>query len=148
MIQPVVLVHDPMYVLPMALGAAAFVSTTLLEVGDFLSNETGVVLMDLVTENATFIGISGGKTNTLMTAADYIPVYLKCIIEVDATSATYAVGAGLKYTSKNALVADSNVDTIAWCWDYDTATRTRIKALIDVPLLSYANGVIFDAATL
>ncbi len=138
--QPVVIMHDPMYMVEYNLGAAAFVAATLLEVGDFVVEDTGVVLMDAVTEDVALVGISAAKTNTLQALTTKIPVYMKCIIEVDVTSAAYALGDALKYTSKNTLVADADANTIAWVFDYSTATRTRIQALINVPNL----GIVAD----
>lgn len=133
--------YDPLYVISLPVGAAA------LEQGDLLSFESStVVLFDLAAENVTFVGMGGGKSAA--STGDFIDVYMKCWADMALTSATYALGAGLKYTSKNTLVADGNADTIGWVWDFNTATRTRGKVYFNVPLLSQTSGYLFDIVTI
>lgn len=139
--QPEVIRYEPAYVMSLPVGAVA------LEQGDLLSFESNaVVLMDLVTEDASFIGISGGKCDTA-SAGTYIDVYLRCIVDIALVSATYAIGAGVKYSAKNTLVADSDANTIGWIWDFNTATRTRGKVLIDIPALGIPADKLFNTVS-
>ena len=135
--QPKVVAWEHQYVLSLP------VSTVALEQGDLLSFESNVVvLMDAATEDATFVGVSGGKTDG-SNAGDYIDIYTKCLVDIQLASATYALGAGLKYSAKNTLVADGDANTIAHIWDFNTATRTRGKVLIDIPALGIPADKLF-----
>lgn len=139
--QPVIRWFDPAFVIDLP------VSTVALDVGDFLSWESSaLVLMDAVGENATFVGIAMGACVVTVDSGNYIPVATKCIIECDLTSASYVIGAGLLYTSKNTLAAaTSGADQIAWLFDND-GTLTRANVLIDVPNLCITGGtsVLFE----
>lgn len=134
--QPVIRWFDPSCVIDLP------VSTVALDVGDFLSWESSVlVLFDLVTEDATFIGISMGGCRATVDDGKYIPVATKCIIECDLTSAAYTIGQGLLWTSDNTLATagGSGVNQIAWLFDND-GTHTRANVLIDVPALNVSAG--------
>jgi len=106
-------------------------TSTNLEKGDLLSYESNAaVLVDAATEDATFIGYAVNQVSSDFSEPDRIVAGLKGIVEYDATSATYGAGAGLKYTSENAVVADGGANTIAWAAEYKTGTR--LATLIDV----------------
>lgn len=146
MIQPVVTHFDPFYIRSFALHADAIVASTVLQVGDLLRYESaGLGIFDTVSEDTTFIGVSAGKTTTTMVATDLVPVYLKCIVDIDLTSANYNCGDGLIYTSKNTLVDDSGSNTIAWFFGKDLDTIVRGSVLIDVPLLGASAAKLFTA---
>jgi hypothetical protein len=123
MIQPVVTNYDPMRILSLPFGAVAMVP------GDLASYESAaIVLVDAAGENITFMGICGGKRNA---TGDHVPIYTKCIVDIDLTSAAYTIGQGLVYTSKNTLVDHGSADTIAWFWDLP-ATVARGKVIVDI----------------
>lgn len=137
--QPVVVQYDEMMVISLPLGSVA------LDTGDFIDFDTNAcILMNADSEDNQFVGISGGKRKN---TGDMIPVYTRCIIEVDCTSASYALGAGLKYTSKNTVVADSNANTIGWSAYNYTSSVTRIRMYINVAVLGAAADKLFDTVS-
>ena len=111
-------------------------STVDLERGDLLSYESSVaVLMDTVTEDSTFCGVALTQYSDNYRAPQQVVAALVCMVEIDATSATYDVFDGLKLASSNTLVADGSANTIAWCAEIETSAASRIKAYINVPAL-------------
>ena len=105
-------------------------SATEIEVGDFISYESNLAtLLDAAGDSDTFAGIAASRSTNGDTTD--LEVWTKCVIYCDTTSATYTIGQGLTYTSENALVDDSDADTLAWSLEYGT-TKTRLKVLIDV----------------
>ncbi len=110
-------------------------ATTVLEVGDLLYATTlYAAALAKATYDAKFIGIAA--ESSLATESNDIDVLLKCILDIDVTSASYSVGEGLKYTSDNTLVDDGDANTIAWVHENKTgAVATRVKVMIDVPVL-------------
>jgi len=117
-------------------------SATVITKGQLVSWESNKgVLMDLVTEDATFIGVA--YTETRNGETDDIVVCQNCVVEIDSTSAAYNnVGAGLKYAAGDAstaysLVDDGGANTIAWNHKAMGASAvTRIQARVNVPALS------------
>jgi len=121
--------------------AAPVASTLALAQGDLVSYEANTtVAVDAAAEDASFLGYMVNATIADQDEPDQAIVGLRGIIEYDATSATYTIGAGLKYTSKNAVVADGGSDTIAWSAEYGTA-QTRLDVIIDVIALGKLFGV-------
>lgn len=115
-------------------------SSTALEPGDFASLESNaIVLMDTVTEDATFAGLVLNRTTSDFAEPDKAVVGQIVLARCDCTSATYSVSAGLKYTSENALVADGSANTIAWSHQYAASAVTRLIAFFNV----YALGKLF-----
>ena len=101
-----------------------------LQIGDLLKLTAGEIeKMAADTDDATFIGICG-TLSADAAGPSQILVYLKCVIQMPMTSATYLAGAGLKWVSA-ALVADGAANTIAHAWDSGT-TVTTLRVLIDV----------------
>ena len=110
-------------------------STVALNQGDLVSYEANTtVLMDAATEDATFHGYMINSTISDQDEPDQAVVGMKGIVQYDTTSATYAIGDGLKYTAKKKLVADSNANTIAFAAEYGTS-KTRLDTIIDVVAL-------------
>ena len=78
-----------------------------------------VEAMDLVTEDATFVGVAfTGHSLNPDDFRDRVTVLEKCEIQIDVVSADYIRGAPLKYssgdaTTDQALVADGGSNTIA-----------------------------------
>lgn len=110
-------------------------STVVFKIGWPVSWESNTAVnMDAATEDATFLGLAetfheNGDTRDLVCG-------LKLIAEFDCSSATFDVGAGLKYSAGSAsvaysLVADGSANTIANAWGYQ-ATVTRVVVDIDV----------------
>ncbi len=121
--------------------ASPVASTLALAQGDLVSYEANTtVAVDAATEDGTFLGYMVNATIADQDEPDQAIVGLRGIIEYDATSATYTIGEGLKYTSKNAVVADGGSDTIAWSAEYGTA-QTRLDVIIDVIALGKLFGV-------
>ena len=111
-------------------------ATVALNQGDLVSYESNTtVLLDAGTEDATFHGYMINSPIADQDEPDRAVTGLKGIVEYDSTSATYAVGDGLKYTSKNALVADGAANTLAFSAEYGT-TKTRLTTIIDVIALN------------
>lgn len=135
--QPGILYWDNNYTLDLPCGSVA------LKPGDLLSWESNaIVKMDLVTEDTTFAGVCGGKCGTT-DAGKLLPVYLKCWINIDLTSAVYTLGQGLMWAAANQLV-DHGVtpaNTIARYWGKTSGTITRGKVFVDVPAI----GKLFEA---
>ena len=105
---------------------------------DFISVESNLaVLMDAVTEDATF----GGLSNDVHVASDAnqkltIVLLMKCVATVDCTSDTYILGAPVMYTSANAVVDATSATTLGWTHKYSGSSAvTRLDVLFDVPLL-------------
>jgi len=97
------------------------------------------VLMDLVSDDATFLGIANGNIvastgGAADETAGVIEVLLECIIECDSTSATYTPGQDVKYAGENAVVDAGSNDTIMWSLE-SKATATRLICLVDVVAL-------------
>lgn len=123
------------------------VGATAIEEGDLLCwNATNVLPMTADTDDATFIGVAGGKCGTGQ-SGDYIPVYTRCTVKIAADSATYNLGAGLKWSADNQVVADGNANTIGWVFDNGSGTRTTISMLIDTVLLGLAADKRFDTVS-
>ena len=118
---------------------AEVASATVLEKGFFISYESNkAVVMDLVTDDATFLGICNDDSANGDT--DDVEVLLKCEIRVDVVSATYSILQGLKYSAGSAtvdykLVDDGSANTIAFSLEEKTSAVTRLKVLIDVVAL-------------
>lgn len=142
-----VLHYDPMWTLSLPVGAVA------LGVGDLVSYESAAaVLMDAVTESATFVGVSNGKVAAGSTGT-YIPIFPRCIVEISLSSSTYNLGEALIYASKNTLAtATAGENAIGWLYQPDTGTVTSGKVLFDVPALAptaagTAAAFLFEAVT-
>ena len=135
MVQPRIL-HDTNAIAPAHIWTLPG-STVDLDRGDFLSYESdAAVLMDTVTEDATFIGIAMNNYTSGDRVPQQVVAALVCMIECDVTSATYSIGDGLKYTSKNTLVADGSANTIAFAAkDESGSAATRTKVYVNVPAL-------------
>ena len=108
-------------------------AATAVVAGDLISVESSAAtVMNGATDDATF----GGVATTAHAANENLPtnvvLALQCVAVYDCTSAQHALGAGLKWTSANTLVADGGADTIAWAHKYMIATGTEVDALIDV----------------
>jgi len=115
-------------------------STVALNQGDLASYESNTtVLLDAATEDASFLGYMINSTIADQDEPDSAVVGLKGIVQYDSTSATYAIGAGLKYTAKNKVVADGGANTLAHAAEYGT-TKTRLDVIIDVIALGKLFG--------
>ena len=119
--------------------------TTAINVGDFVMVDTGntykVVPLSATASNAVFCGISLTKILATEQNGSPVQVLMKGLIKCPLTAAAYTIGNGLKaviVSSKvSALVADGDVDTIAW-FAGDDAGSSNISTgvvLIDIPLL-------------
>ncbi len=110
-------------------------TATVLEAGDLLYGSKGkAYAITKATHDILFAGIAG--ESSLATESNDITVYIKCIIDIDVTAASYYVGAELRYTSDNALVAAGS-QALAWAHENIVgSTAARIKVLVDVPLLA------------
>jgi hypothetical protein len=136
MAQPRIVNHESMYVKSLPLHADAILTATLIKFGDLVRYESaGVGLFDTATEEEKFLGVAMGTTLTTMVAAtDYIPVAMKCIVEIDLSSANYDFGDQLGYAATaNTLCAraTTTTPTIAWFWGRDEDSITRGLVLID-----------------
>ncbi len=119
-----------------------FVATaTVIEPGDLLYASVGKVYAVAASTIASkFVGISGEGSSASEFKA--ITVHLRCIITIDVTAASYYVGAGVKYKSDNAMQADSGSNTMAWAHENVVgSTATRIKVLIDAPMIAGLYGL-------
>lgn len=120
--------------------AAARGASTALEPGDFASLESNaIVLMDTVTEDATFIGLVLNRTTSDFAEPDQAVVGQIVLARTDCTSATYTVSAGLKYGAENSVVADGGANTIGWSHEYAASAVTRLSSFYNV----YALGKLF-----
>ena len=90
------------------------------------------VLLNADTEDATFAGFA----MTVHAADEALPnevtVALKGQVIYDCTSAAYDTGAGVKYVSLNAVVADGGANTLAWAASLEASAVTRLRTLVDV----------------
>ena len=133
--QPIIKQWDPMAVINLKVGAVA------LNMGDLCSYETqAVVLMDLVTEDATFCGVAGGRCGTT-DAGLYIPIFTKCIVRMNLASATYDFGNTLLYSAKNTLADAATVNSVGSYWDVYGTTLTAGDVYFDIQNL----GKLFEA---
>lgn len=120
------------------------VASTAIEEGDLLCwDGSGLVPMAAAGDDATFVGCAGGKCGT-GDSGTYIPVYTKCMVKIAADSATYNLGAGLKWSADNQVVADGNANTIGWVFDNGSGTRTTVTMLVNVVLLGAKADKLFD----
>lgn len=138
--QPVIVRYDPLSVISLPVGSVA------VDTGDLVTLESNaIVLMDRANvEEVLFVGICGGKRGR---TGDMLPIYTRCIISIDVTSATYGLGNGLKYTSKNTLVADGDADTIGWAFEDNSSSSSRILVYINVPELGLAADHLWDTVS-
>lgn len=122
------------FVLPANIMEVPCSTSLAIESGALVSYESNTaVYMDLVTEDATFIGVC---SQACPTAQDFVLVALAGVIEIDCTSAAYGMLSGLKYSAGSAstdysLVADGSANTIMFAAKY-YASATRIRAIFDV----------------
>jgi len=123
--------------LPIATAAA-------LTRGEFGSYESDtVVAMGAATDDATFCGINISNHPASTTGnPNEVSIALKCQIEGSVTSASYSLGAGLKWAASKTMVADGDANTIAWSAELGTSV-TSLKILIDVLALHK----VFDAVS-
>ena len=114
-------------------------TTTVLKKGWLLSLESNAITnMNLVGEHSTFAGVA--YTNHATGDPHDVTALLKCMLSIDNTSATFDLGAGLKYSAGSAstiykLVADGSADTMANAARIYTSAVTRMDVFIDVPAL-------------
>lgn len=114
-------------------------STTVVDVGDFISVESSkATLMNAATDDATFAGIAISKHESGNT--DDVVVALDCVIEVDCVSATYTLGAGVKYNAGSATVDykvedDAGANTVGWSHRVYSSAVTRMEVRINAPVL-------------
>ena len=129
MAQPVILAYDVKDVL-----RAPITSTAVITKGDLVDvTASGYIYkMDAAGDDATFVGLALDSSATAETTE--VAFAYKCIAEIDALSASYRVGAGLKYSAANSLVDDGGANTICWVAKNTTAA-TRINILVDAPAL-------------
>lgn len=108
---------------------------TAIAVGDLLSYESNLcIVMDGATDDATFVGMSLTKK----VASDgqvKIRVHIAPVVWIDVTSASYIIGAELKWASSNTLVASGASNAIGRVVQLDkfgntTATVSRLKAFL------------------
>jgi len=111
-------------------------TTVDLDRGDLLSFEDGVaVLMNLVTEDATFAGVCHNAYDADILVPAQVTSLMKCIIDIDVTSATYTGFQPLLWASDNCLETDAGANTIAFCWRAAASAVTRLKVYVNVPEL-------------
>ena len=114
-------------------------TTTVLKKGWLLSLESNAITnFGSATDDATFAGVA--YTNHATGDPHDVTALLKCTLSIDNTSATFDLGAGMKYTSGSAsaiytLVADSSANTIANAAKIYTSAVTRMDVFINVPAL-------------
>ena len=124
------------------------IAATALSRGEFGSYETidsvdQVVAMGAATDDATFCGINISNHPASTTGnPNEVSIALKCQIEGSVTSASYSLGAGLKWAASKTMVADGDANTIAWSAELGTSV-TSLKILIDVLALHK----VFDAVS-
>lgn len=107
-------------------------STTVFDHGWLVSLESSnAVNLDAATEDATFIGVAITKHESGNT--DNVTVCQDCVMEIDAVSAAYDTGDGVKYSAGSATVdykvaADGGANTIGWAHKvYSSATRIQVR---------------------
>ena len=123
-------------------------STVAMKQGDLINIESNVGLpFSVATDDATLAGIAFGENSTELAASEIVICTL-CEVEADVTSATYALGAGLKYSAGSttvdwSFVADGSANTIAWAYREEASAVTSLRILFDVRLL----GKLFVSAS-
>lgn len=106
-------------------------SSTVIKAGEFLSWESNAIaIVDDPTDDAYFIGMALGASASGETAK--IPITPAFIADVTVASATYDLGAGLKFGTDGSLESDGGTsDTVAHAWDYYASATTSIRARFD-----------------
>ena len=129
MAQPVILAYDVKDVL-----RAPVTSTEVIVKGDLVKlKSTGYIYaVDAATNDITFVGLALDSSATAETTE--VAFAFKCIAEIDATSASYRVGAGLLWTSDNTVADDAGANTLCWVAK-NTTSASRIEILVDAPKL-------------
>lgn len=126
-------------------------STVVIKKGWLLSLESNTIEnMNADTEDVTFAGVA--YTNHESGDPHNVTVLMKCIVDIDVTSATYVFGVGLKYTAGSAtvdysLVADANANTIAWSQQVASSAVTRLQVRFDVPVLGIPADKLFETVS-
>ena len=134
---PIIVHIEPLYTITLPGG-----TTTAIKVGDLLSwDGTEVVPVSAATDDATFVGVAFGKSAA--TAIKQIPIYTKCIIDIELIAAAYTLGQSLTWSSADILV-DGVANTLAWFWEADltAVAGTLYKVLIEVNALAKQSGVV------
>ena len=109
----------------------AIPSAVVVKVGEFLSWESNAVaVLDLATEDATFIGMALGASASGET--DKIPIATEFIADVTVASATYDLGAELKFSTDGSLEASSSANGVANVIDYYSSAATTVRAYFNV----------------
>ncbi len=108
-------------------------TATVIKVGDLVYASVGkVYAVAASTADAKFQGIAG--ESSAASQSNSITVHTKCVVDVDVTSASYYVGAGLRWVSTDTLNDDGGANTLAWAHENFVGTvTTRLRVLIDVP---------------
>ena len=120
---------------------ATIACAVAIEPGDLISWESNTAtLLNAASDDATFAGYAITQYNTAFSEPDRLVVGLRGVVEYDSTSATYSFGAGVTYTSENAMAADAGYNTLAWSNEYKTSA-TRLECMIDVVMLRKLFGV-------
>jgi hypothetical protein len=108
-------------------------ATDLENQGDFVSYEGNLAcLLDAEAEDATFAGYTITVHVADETLPDEVAVGLKGVVVYDISSGTVSFAAGLKYSARGKVAADSGYNTIAWSFKREAAAVTRLRCLIDV----------------
>ncbi len=116
---------------PNAHLSLAIPSAVVVEPGEWLSWETNAVaIVDLATEDATFIGMALGASANGETAK--IPIATKFIADVTVASATYDLGAELKFSTDGSLLASGGANGVCNVIEYTGAAATTVRAYFDV----------------
>ncbi len=133
-LQPIIVQWDPMYVFHWNTSIVDFTA------GDMLTLDSGVVtLQNYVEESVGFIGIAAGTEDR-----GTVPVHLRCKVRMNLVSAAYNFGAGLKYSSRETLVADSSEYTLGWFFEPAKTTDWGC-VLFDTPRLENNNFDVISA---
>jgi len=104
--------------------------------GQLVSWESNTcIVMDTVTDDATFPGFAINQKNAGYIEPDRLVVAMVGVLSIDCTSAAYEAMAGLKWASEDTLVADGSANTLAWAWRKSRGTVTRMQAYFNVPVL-------------
>ena len=132
MVQPVILAYNPVDVIEVPITG-----TEVIVAGDLVKcSSSGYIYAMTSATNAdsTFVGVAIDSSTTDET--EVVTVATKCELEIDATSASYRVGAQVEWTSDNAVVARATT-TLGWVTDQTgSAVATRIKIRLDSFLMS------------